>query len=480
MTRNVYSHWLTWTILCLPHLFAFVSSASILEDITPSINQNSTTSKDGTGAYRVLKNSGICETTPGVKTYSGYIEVGKNQNMFFWFFEARNNPKTAPLTLWLSGGPGCSSMIGLFQENGPCIISPDGASSTLNPYSWNEYSHMIYVDQPIKTGFSYGKNDVHSTAQAAPKIWKFLQLLFDNPTFAKYQKSDFGLFTESYGGHYGPVFSEYFVAKNKLIQSGKLKGHPIRLKALGINNGWFDPLIQYPAYYDFAQAKYNGLFDLVDQKTLEEMKTDLNKDNGCLALIKNCYQTEKPEDCKYADEFCEIKITNPSIGIRNQYFFPNNASDTFPSVAFMNYLRRSEVRNAIGAATAFDVCPDSVFFKFRSTGDSVRTTIPALVKLLNQGLKTLIWAGDLDFICNWVGIYRAIEAMSWKYKKEFRAAQWKNLEIKGSVVGIYKMAGPLTFVRVFAAGHEVPSYKPLVSLELFRQTMRQESIHDIP
>lgn len=74
---------------------------------------------EATGArLDYVNNSGICETTPGVNQYSGYLSVGNNMNMFFWFFEARNNPSTAPLVTWFNGGPGCSSMIGLFQENG--------------------------------------------------------------------------------------------------------------------------------------------------------------------------------------------------------------------------------------------------------------------------------------------------------------------------------------------------------------------------
>ena len=79
-----------------------------------------------------------------------------------------------------NGGPGCSSMIGLFQENGPCQFYNGSNEPSLNPYSFNTHVNMLYVDQPISkfsektrlqaslissldVGFSYGTDTVDST-----------------------------------------------------------------------------------------------------------------------------------------------------------------------------------------------------------------------------------------------------------------------------------------------------------------------------
>jgi len=90
-------------------------------------------------------------------------------NTFFWFFESRNDPKNSPTSFWMNGGPGSSSMIGLFQENGPCQVNTDSNSTYLNPWSWNNNVNMLYVDQPVQTGFRYdtlanGNLDVPSGA----------------------------------------------------------------------------------------------------------------------------------------------------------------------------------------------------------------------------------------------------------------------------------------------------------------------------
>jgi carboxypeptidase C (cathepsin A) len=59
------------------------------------------------------KTNELCETTPGVKSYSGYIDIAEDKHLFFWFIESRNQPSSDPITLWLNGGPGADSLGGL-------------------------------------------------------------------------------------------------------------------------------------------------------------------------------------------------------------------------------------------------------------------------------------------------------------------------------------------------------------------------------
>ena len=106
----------------------------------------------------------ICETTHGVKSFSGYVHLPPTldpafqpypNNLFFWFFESRKDPANSPLAVYIQGGPGSSSMVSVGSENGPCFINQDSNSTTLNPWSWNNEVNMLYIDQPTQTGFSY-------------------------------------------------------------------------------------------------------------------------------------------------------------------------------------------------------------------------------------------------------------------------------------------------------------------------------------
>ncbi|KAI5777506.1 carboxypeptidase S1 [Geopyxis carbonaria] len=111
----------------------------------------------------------ICRTrNPDQKQYAGTIHLPPSTldnvsqdypiNTFFWFVEAQNNPQDAPLTIWLNGGPGSSSMLGMMNEVGPCKAVPankDSMTTVVRDYSWDGLSNMLFIDQPNKVGFSY-------------------------------------------------------------------------------------------------------------------------------------------------------------------------------------------------------------------------------------------------------------------------------------------------------------------------------------
>lgn len=124
------------SLLKTASFFAAISSVAQSQFVPAPTDLTSTTGYYDLNVRWKQVPDGICETTPGVKSYSGYVDIEEHQHIFWWFFEARNaDPTTAPLTVWINGGPGSSSMIGLFQELGPCGVGPDGEIYN-NPYAW--------------------------------------------------------------------------------------------------------------------------------------------------------------------------------------------------------------------------------------------------------------------------------------------------------------------------------------------------------
>jgi cathepsin A (carboxypeptidase C) len=140
----------------------------------------------------------------GSAQYTGWLDIGP-KHLFFWYFESQNDPAD-PLTLWMNGGPGSSSMMGLFQENGPCLINEHGNGTICNPWGWSRNSSLLFVDQPADVGWSYideGYEVARDSQEAAVDMHRFLQI-FVSEIFPHKRFSDFHLSGESYAVRLAP------------------------------------------------------------------------------------------------------------------------------------------------------------------------------------------------------------------------------------------------------------------------------------
>ena len=55
---------------------------------------------------------------PTTRSWTGYIDSGYGKELFFWYFESRSAPKDDPVVMWINGGPGGTSAMGLLMEQG--------------------------------------------------------------------------------------------------------------------------------------------------------------------------------------------------------------------------------------------------------------------------------------------------------------------------------------------------------------------------
>lgn len=500
---------------------------------------------------------GICETTPNVKSYAGYVHLPPNAladvdvdqpypiNTFFWFFESRKDPHNAPLSIWMNGGPGSSSMIGLLQENGPCRVNPDSNSTELNPWSWNNEVNMLYIDQPNQVGFSYdvptngtynqltGENDVsgagfgpdgqvpeqnntflvgtfpsgnnmttaNGTENSARALWHFAQTWFSE--FPAYKPNDdrVNIWTESYGGRYGPGFTAFFQEQNKKIASGSLPGqeekeyHYIHLDTLGIMNGCVDLLTQAPYYPEMA---YNNTYGIqaINQTLYEKAMHAWNKPGGAKDLIIECRRLAAEGDpgmtggnatvnkaCLRASSFSsnEVEGAYTKFSGRGYYDISHLKQDPFPPNYFLGFLSQHWVQGALGVPINFTESVTSVGNAFDASGDYARADthgyIHDLAYILDSGVKVAMMYGDRDYACPWNGGEEVSLRVQHAQAAQFRAAGYAPVHTNASYVGgLVRQHGNFSFTRVFESGHEVPAYQPQTAYEVFHRAVFNKDI----
>ncbi|RYO86673.1 hypothetical protein DL763_006626 [Monosporascus cannonballus] len=462
-----------------------------------------------------FKETSICETTPGVKSYSGYVNIPANPeegrefdiHSFFWFFEARKDPANAPLALWLQGGPGSPSIPAAIGENGPCDVTPDSKGTTLNSWSWNNEVNMLYLDQPVQTGFSYDKiingtidetslpyyvapaekyedlnyhtlagkfssqdprNTTPTTGTAALAAWHFMQIWMKE--FPKYKPNDrsFSIWGESYAGHYAPTFSDFFLGQNDKIADGSLDSSaiPLHLDTVGLVNACIDITTQMPFYPEFA---FNNTYGLrIINETAYKAAVDAWP--ACKSKIEKCRTLEARKDpeqlgndeevneaCADAYKSCFATMQEPYQPLVNNVFDVTAAiPGSFPPKYAAGYLNNKTIQEELGVHVNFTGLSTAASTAFPGRGDFVRgRNLEILGELLDSGVKVALMYGDRDYQCNWLGGEAISLAIESKISAAFRKAGYAEIHTNDNYVGgMVRQHGNLSFARVFNAGHE--------------------------
>jgi len=114
------------------------------------------------------------------ESYAGLLPVSDasdSSELFFWFFPSSHPQASDEILIWLNGGPGCSSLAGLLQENGPISWQPGTFRPVANRWSWSNLTNVVWIDQPAGTGFSRRNgmapvDDEFQMAQQFLGFWK--------------------------------------------------------------------------------------------------------------------------------------------------------------------------------------------------------------------------------------------------------------------------------------------------------------------
>ncbi|KAJ7502903.1 alpha/beta-hydrolase [Mycena galericulata] len=144
-------------------------------------------------------------------SWSGLMPISGDPNetrkLFFWFWPTNNASNTDDLLFWTNGGPGCSSLEGFLQENGPISWSWGQAEPTPNMWSWTNLSHVLWVEQPVGTGFSQGTPNITNDDQLAAEVMGFLEQFLE--VFSELKGNNLWLAGESYAGYYVPYIANW-------------------------------------------------------------------------------------------------------------------------------------------------------------------------------------------------------------------------------------------------------------------------------
>ncbi|KAJ7226637.1 alpha/beta-hydrolase [Mycena haematopus] len=404
-------------------------------------------------------------------SWSGLLPISGDANetrkLFFWFFPPGPEGSLDDLVFWTNGGPGCSSLEGFLQENGPFQWGVGTAKPIVNVNSWTNLSSVLWVEQP---------NEVDVAAQVVGFLEQFLEV------FSELKGKKLYLSGESYAGQFVPYIAD-FIYDNPLAANLDLK-----LQGIWISDpvlGWDVVQAEIPVV-DFVH-KYENVFAF-NESFMAELDVIAVKCNYAgyyekFATYPPAGLLPLPGKSTEADRGCDVwETVFHAALIKNPAFNMYRIFDTFPVLwdvlgfpgSFEDvqlsplYFDRADVKAAIHAPADVDWTECAKVDIFPHGDASPPTALSVLPNVIEKSKRTVIAHGLADFILIAEGIRMLNKPNIGNGLQGFQTPIANDSFLVDGVgsLGTAHTERGLTFVEVELAGHMIPQYSPVASFQI--------------
>lgn len=408
----------------------------------------------------------------------GYVDVRDGAHMFWWLYHADSLSSSyteLPLVMWLQGGPGGSGCgFGNFEEIGP--LDRDLLPRKTN---WVQTSSVLFVDNPVGTGFSYtDKPDAYAT-DVATVASDMLVLL--KHFFAKrkdFQAVPFYIFSESYGGKMAAAIS---LELTKAISQGTVK---CNFAGVALGDSWISPLDSVMTW-----GPYLYTTSLLDDNGLQEV-------TSAAEAVKQAVEEGQYLKATELWSVTEDVIEQNTNGV-SFYNILGQDSEDMSSVKGAGYLTQlmrrhmhplqrqtlaqlmnGPIRKKLG------IIPQNVTWGGQAgevfsnmAGDFMKPVVDIVDQLLDAGVNVTVYNGQLDLIVDTMGQEQWVKQLKWAGLTNFNQLKWTALDdpaTPGVTGAFYKNYKNFSFYWILKAGHMIPSDQGAMALQMLKMVTQQD------
>ncbi|ESQ33620.1 hypothetical protein EUTSA_v10007571mg [Eutrema salsugineum] len=420
---------------------------------------------------------------------TGYIAVGEEEKvkLFYYFIKSENNPEEDPLLIWLSGGPGCTSLSALAFEIGPLTFKTEGNNGGLTSlvstsYSWTKVASIIFLDQPVGTGFSYSTTplaDKPSDTGEAKQTYEFLRKwLVDHPEFVS---NPFYVGGDSYAGVVVPAIVQQ-------ISIGNEHGYKplINLKGYVLGN----PTTDYDSDYNYRIPYAHGM-GLISDELYESLKRSCEgsylkvdpSNTQCLKLVEDYDKCiSRINLALILTPLCDLESLNSfskyHLGRRDLRELVHSHLPLQPRDCYSyRYLLATNWANDEDVRRALHVVKGSIAKWVRCDWDmayekDIKSSIPFHQNISIKGIyRSLVYSGDHDMMVPFLGTHAWIKSLNYSI-----IDHWRPWFVDNQVIGYTRTyANNMTFATIKGGGHTA-EYKPDESFMMFQKWIRGQPL----